>query len=203
MALQKSKPTSADNGPVEDGLYPARCVRIIEIGDQEDKYGVKSRVVFGFIVPSLKIEIDGEEKSRMFMTFPQNNTDNPDSTVAGYIKALGGSMEDPVKAWETVIDKPCTIELSTVTKKGVDHTNITNVVRPMAGVTVPEADCDVFIFDFENPEKEVLDKLSEYRIGQIKDAVNYPGSKVEAMLDGKRSSDEGQSGAESEEDSPI
>lgn len=191
------KPTMPQQEVIEEGLYPARLVRIIELGDQEDKYGVKSRVVLAFTIPSQTIEIEGEKKQRMLMTFPLNQTSNPDSTLAKYVKALGGAT------WEDIIGKPCMIEVSHKVVNGVTRMNITNVVKPMAGVEVPEPDCDVFIFDYESPSKEVFDKLSEFRQDQIKQAVNYHGSKVEEMLDGKVTSRAEDDSSDSSEDSPI
>jgi hypothetical protein len=172
------KPTMPQQEVIEEGLYPARLARIIELGDQEDKYGVKSRVVLAFTIPSQKITVEGEEKQRMLMTFPLNKTPNPDSTVAKYAKALGGAT------WDDLIGKPCMIEVSHKLVNGVTRMNITNVVKPMVGVDVKEPDCDVFVFDFDHPSKEVFDKLSEFRQDQIKQAVNYPGSAVEKMLGG-------------------
>lgn len=184
---------------IEEGLYPARLARIIELGDQEDKYGVKSRVVLAFTIPSQKIEIDGEQKQKMMMTFPLNQTSNPDSTLAKYVKALGGAT------WEDILGKPCMIEVTHKEVNGDTKMNITNVVKPMAGLSVDEPDCDTFIFDFENPDKDVFNKLSEYRQGQIKDAVNYQGSPVEAMLDGGASAKHTANGntSDEDEDSPI
>lgn len=189
------KPTMPQQEAMEEGLYPARLARIIELGDQEDKYGVKSRVVLAFTIPSQTIEIDGEHKQRMLMTFPLNKTSNPDATLAKYVKALGGAT------WEDIINKPCMIEVTNKLVKGVMRNNITNVVKPMHGVEVPEPDCDVFIFDFDNPSKEVYDKLSEFRQQQIQQALNYPNSAVEELVEGKS----GDSVEESEdtEDSPI
>jgi hypothetical protein len=191
------KPTMPAQEVIDEGLYPARLARIIEIGDQEDKYGVKSRVVFGFTVPSQTIEIDGEKKQRMFLTFPLNKTSNPDSTTAKYVKALGGAT------WDDIIGKPCMIEISHKVVNGVTRMNITNVVKAMAGLDVAEPDCDVFIFDFENPDKKVFDKLSEYRQKSIKEAVNYPGSEAEKVLDGKVMESAAQERADDPEDSPI
>lgn len=172
------KPQMPQQELIPEGLYPARLARIIELGDQEDKYGVKSRVIFAFTIPSQTIEIEGEKKQRMQMTFPLNKTSNPDSTVAKYVKALGGAT------WEDIIGKPCMIEIThKETNKG-PRANITNVTRPVHGMEIPEPDCDVFIFDFDNPSKEVYDKLSEFRQDQIKEAVNFQGSKVERMLNG-------------------
>lgn len=184
---------------IEEGLYPARLARVIELGDQEDKYGVKTKVVLAFTIPSETIEIDGEKKQRMMMTFPLNLTTNPDATLMKYMKALNGTN------WESVINKPCMIEITHKEVAGVTRMNITNVVKPMAGLTVAEPDCDVYIFDFENPDKEVFGKLSEFRQDQIKQAVNYHGSAVEKMLDGKSGYQQPTDATDDEEgeDSPI
>lgn len=189
------KPSMPNQEVIEEGLYPARLARIIEIGDQEDKYGVKNRVVFAFTVPSQTIEIDGEKKQRMLMTFPLNKTSNPDSTVAKYVKALGGAT------WEDIIGKPCMIEITNKVVNGTPRNNITNVVKPMNGLEVAEPDCDVFIFDYDKPNKEVFEKLSEFRQDQIKQAVNYQGSAVQVMLEG--GADDSAEQSEDNEDSPI
>lgn len=191
------KPTMPQQEVIEEGLYPARLARIIELGDQEDRYGVKSRVVLSFTIPSQTIEIDGEKKHRMLMTFPLNKTSNPDATITKYVKALGGAT------WEDIIGKPCMIEVSNKVVNGITRNNITNVVKPMNGLEVAEPDCDVFIFDFDNPSKEVYDKLSEFRQDQIKQALNYPGSEVEKMVDGESSGGNAAQDSDEGEDSPI
>lgn len=194
----KPKMPQTQQEVIEEGLYPARLARIIEIGDQEDKYGVKSRVIFAFTIPSLSIEIDGEKKQRMLMTFPLNKTSNPDSTTAKYVKALGGAT------WEEIIGKPCMIEVTNKVVSGITRNNITNVVKPMNGLDVPEPDCDVFIFDFDAPDKGVYAKLSEFRQDQIKQAVNYQGSLVEMMLGGTSTDQKPtDTNAYEGEDSPI
>lgn len=184
MAFNPQKPpakTVGDFELIEEGLHPARLARIIELGDQEDKYGVKTKVAFGFTLPGVKVEVGGEMKQRMVWTFPLNMTSNPDSTVMKYIKALNGAATE----WSEVINRPCMIEITHKTKDGVTSANLTNVVKPMAGLAVEEPDCDVYIFDFENPNKDVWEKLSEARQNQIKGAKNYTGSAVEAMVEGK------------------
>lgn len=177
------KPQMPQAPEVEDGMYAARCVRVIELGEQEDRYGTKPRVLLAFTVPALKINVDGEEKQRMFMTFPLNQTTNPEGTLAKYGKAMSAATA------EEMIGKPCMIELEKSTKSdGTVRMNITNVAKPMAGMEIPEPDCDMFIFDFKHPDKEVFEKLTEYRQEQIKSAKNYQGSAVQTMLEGGQQS---------------
>lgn len=188
---------------IDEGIYPARLARVIELGDQEDKYGVKTKVVLAFTIPSETIEIDGEQKQRMMMTFPLNQTTNPDATLMKYMEALNGTT------WEEVIGQPAMIEIKHKLVNGVTRMNINSVSKapkknPYTGgeFEVPAPDCDVYIFDWDSPNKEVFDKLSEFRQEQIKQAVNYQGSAVQKMLDGVPS-DEGEESEGSDEDSPI
>nr|BDD44078.1 hypothetical protein 2 [Gammaproteobacteria bacterium] len=174
--------------------------RVIELGDQEDKYGVKTRVVFGFLVPEMTINIDGVEKQRMFWTFPLNKTSNPEATVVKYMKALNPEAT----GYDDILGKPCGIEFKHKTVEGTTRANIANITRPMRGVPVPEPDCDVYAFDFDAPSKEVWDKLSENRQEKIKSALNYEGSAVQAMLDGRSTCQQPtDTNAEESEDSPI
>jgi hypothetical protein len=103
------------------------------------------------------------------------------------------------------------IEIKHKLVNGVTRMNINSVSKapkknPYTGeeFVVPEPDCDVYIFDWDNPSKEVYEKLSEFRQTQIKSAVNYEGSPVQAVLEGGSTS-VGQStdAGMDEEDSPI
>lgn len=199
MALNPKEPESrgVDYELPEEATYMGRLARVIELGKHEDKYGEKDRVVFGFLVPEMTINIDGVEKQRMFWTFPLNKKNNAEATVIKYMKALNPEAA----GYEDIMGKPCGIEFKHKTVDGTTRANIANITRPMRGVDVPEPDCDVYFFDFENPSREVWDKLSENRQEKIKSALNYEGSAVQEMLEGG-SSDQDQSSDESD-DSPI
>lgn len=193
---------------IPEGPTAARCVRIVELGEQDTPYGKKEQVVLYFTVPNYTIEIDGEKKQRVLMTWPINISSNPDSNLMGYMKAFGAVD------WDTALDSPCmlNIEHKEVTKNGKTETKVNikgaskvGSVNPYTGepFTVPEADCDKFIFDFQNPDKEVWEKLGEYRQGQIKSATNYEGSAVEEMLEGRTEATNTGGDAGESDDSPI
>lgn len=194
---------------IPEGPTAARLVRIVELGEQEDKYGKKKKVVFYFTVPNYTIEIDGEKKQRMKMSWPTNISSNPESTLMSYMEPLGAVD------WDTALNGPCMLNIKhkKIVKNGKEEIkeNIGGIskapeINPYTGeaFVVPEADCDMFIFDFENPDKEVWDKLSEYDQGRIKAATNYEGSAVEEMLEGRTeaTSTTGSDAGESD-DSPI
>jgi hypothetical protein len=62
-------------------------------------------------------------------------------------------------------------------------------VRDYDGELPPISQPPVY-FDFDNPTKEDLEKLFPWEVDYLKEAVNYPGSKVEELVasleDGKQ-----------------
>lgn len=184
----------------EEAMYMGRLARVIELGEQTDKYGTKPRVVFGFTVPELTINIDGVEKQRLFWSYPQNATQNPETTAAKWMRAINPEAQ----SYQDCLGMPCGIEFKHKAKEGVTYANIANISRPMRGVEVPEPDCDTYVFDFTYPNKEVWDKLSERRQETIKNADNYEGSPVQKMLDGTSTDQQPtDTNAYESEDSPI
>lgn len=154
----------------EEGTYPARCARVIEIGDQNTPYGVKTQVVLGYTVPSLKVNVNGEEKQQMFWTFPINQTSNPDGNLMKHVKAL----KPDATHLNQCLNQPCLLTIKNQeAKDGKMYTNIEGVTKPMAGLDIPMPDCDVYMYEFENGEDEVFEKLGEYRQKQIRAALNF------------------------------
>lgn len=158
---------------IPEGLYGARLARVIELGVQSDKYGDKDKVLLGFTIPSLTIEHEGEEKQRMIWAnnFGLNLTTNKDSTLMKYVNALGADAT----YLKDLLGKACMLEIvhSDPKSDGTQYANVSNVTKPMAGIDIPEPDCDVYMYEFENGEDEIFDKLGEYRQNQIKAAVNF------------------------------
>lgn len=59
---------------------------------------------------------------------------------------------------------------------------ITDILPPMEGVEVAAPEGAVFVFDYYNPNKEDFDKLPKFIQDEMARALDYPGSKLEAML---------------------
>lgn len=155
----------------EEGLYPARLARIIEIGEQSTPYGVKPQVVLGFTVPSLTVTVNDEEKQQMLWTFPINVTSNPDGKLMKYVKALKADATH----LNQMLGKPCMLEVTHTDPKpdGTQYANIANITKPMSGLEIPEPDIEVYMYEFEKGEDEIFAKIGEYRQKQVKAAVNF------------------------------
>jgi len=154
---------------IDEGLYGAKVARIIELGDQDTKYGVKTQVVIGFTIPSATIEIDGVEKQKMMWTFPMNQTSNPDGKLMKYIKAIKADATH----MRQLIGESCMLEIAHTVKGDDTYANISNVTKPMAGMDIEDPDIDTFMYEFENGEDEVFELIGEYRQNQVREAVNF------------------------------
>ena len=178
---QQTQTKQFDYQLIEEGTYPARLARITELGVQSDMYAPdgKPRVVFSFTLPTLSVDVDGEAKQQMINTFPMNKSNNPDATVMKWAKALNSNAT----SWEDIIGKPCMVQVDNYkNKEGELRHKISNVIKPMAGIEIAEPDCDSYVFDFDDPDMEVWAKLSEFRQNQIKQALNFEGSKLASMV---------------------
>ncbi|UCD07095.1 MAG: hypothetical protein JSW41_04665 [Candidatus Aenigmatarchaeota archaeon] len=172
MAFNPQQQEKREYDLIDEGLYGARVARVIELGDQDTKYGVKTQVVLGFTIPSVTMELEGEEKQRMMWTFPMNQTSNPDSKLMKYIKAIKADATH----MDQLVGQPCMLEIAHTTKQdGTTYANISNVTKPMAGMDIPEPDCDTYMYEFANGEDEIFDKLGEFRQNQVKAAINWEG----------------------------
>ena len=170
---------------IPDGTYAGRLARVIELGKHEGKWGEKCQVVMSFTIPELTVEYNGETKQRMITPFSLNFPDegellNPDSTVAKYCKALNSTAQ----GWGDLILKPCMLDISIEKSKssGKEYNKINSLMRPIGGLDVPMPDCETYVFEFHNPDMEVWEKIPEYYKEQIKQALNFEGSKLASMV---------------------
>lgn len=171
---KKPEGKNFENDLIEEGSYPARLARVIELGDQDTPYGVKSQVKFMFTIPSISIEINGEKKQRVINTFPVNipDTFNDDSTLGKIIDALNPAMV----GWSDLIGKECLISIKQETSKkdsSKKYNKITSYSKPIAGMNTPEPDCDTYVYEIDNGEDAVFDMLGDWLKEQIRGAKNF------------------------------
>ena len=169
---------------IPQGPYAARCVRIIEIGKQtSQKYpDPKNKVVIAFTIPSQKIEIGGEQKQRMISNpFGLTISNWENAPLRRYADALcpqgGSSLGDMLGQAAQIY-----VKHTPPNKDGKVFEKIDSVAALLPDVVVPDADVPLLWFKWNDPDIEVYAQLPEKTQERIKSAVNYPGSKVEEMV---------------------
>jgi hypothetical protein len=182
--------------PVEPGTYPARLVQIIVAGIQpQNGYEGKDKPpclemqhVWELLDEFLPDE-DGEPDLtkprwiRETLRFYSLDQDKATSTKRYY--AL-----DPTEQhggdWSKLLGTPAMVML--IVKKSQSSGNEYNKVSNVSTMRAKEADKAPplvnapFVFDFYDPDPEVLATFPDWMVDHFKEAVDYKGSKLEEMI---------------------
>lgn len=164
---------------VPEGPTAARCARVIEIGQQESKYGTQNRAVIAFSLPMYHVEINGEKKQRfMSNPFGINMTTNEGSTMYQYTKALNPQAT----SLGDFLNRSCQLVVAHYKKNDGNLGDRIDAIAPiMPGYEVPELDTEPFWFEWDNPTVDAWAMIPEFTRNLIREAKNYPGSKVEEL----------------------
>jgi len=202
MALNANKLPNNSKPPIpamEPGTYPARLVQLVTLGvqkqrpykEQEKPPALVFRLTYEFLDEFLKDE-DGndlEDKPRWVseeLPFLSLKADRAKSTQRYY--AL--DPEEKFKGdWTQLMGAPCMVTIVNYEdSKGVVKNAIATIstMRPKEASKAPELKNAIEIFDFDEPDKEVFESLPDWLQDRIKDAVNYEGSPLQELLEGKK-----------------
>jgi len=168
MSLNTNSTKKTKYPRVGEGSFPSRVVGIVDLGMQlqtdwqtgEDREWddgspmLKPEVFIQFELPTETIEVDGEDKPRwLSKTYILSNHEK--AALTGLMGATGVTDGDVTK----VLDKPLQVSVGS-TKTGNDK--ITGVVAMMKGVEVAPLINNPFVFDLDNPDMVVHDKLPPF-----------------------------------------
>lgn len=178
------------------GVQPARIAQVIDLGVQARpafKGKEKSPVQQVFVNLELvtdEFEIEGKKvKHRLapknFNIVSRTSEMYGNSAIAGFLSSVDPA--DTCKGKLTdLVDKPC---LATVVHvdgmgkhAGKKFANIKSVMQPPEGYPVPALSEAPTTFSFDNPTPESWNAIPGFIQEKIKSALNYKGSKVEAMV---------------------
>ena len=163
---QKSK-KKTDFGRVEDGVYAARVVRIIDLGIQPDinfKTGEQyewedgnpkstPKVWIDFELPTETINIDGEEKPRWY---------GRKFTVSNHEKAALTQLIKATKCGDDltkVVDVPIMVQIGSTENGKAKIVGITPLPK---GMVVPPLANEIKIFDIDNPDMDLARSLPDF-----------------------------------------
>lgn len=163
------------SNPIEAGAYIARCVQIIDLGDQynelADKYARK--VMLTFEIPSERVEVNGESKPRL-MSKTYTLSLNEKATLRKDLESWYGALDFPFDI-RRVMGLPCTINVvSKKSKTGNEYSVIGSVGRPMKGIPVPAQETESLVYDIDGEDAlEAVEKLPEWIAKTIKESPSY------------------------------
>lgn len=179
------------------GSQPARVAAVVDLGVQarppfkgKEKAPVHQVFVnFELVNDSYQSEDGKTIKQRIgpkpFNMVAKNSEMYNNSAIAQFLKSI--DPNDSIKGDLTALaDKPC---LATVVHNegigqhaGKKFANLTQVMVAPEGFPVAALSTPPVVFTFDNPTEEAWKSLPEFIQNKIKGALNYKGSKVEALV---------------------
>lgn len=185
----------------EAGTYPARLVSVLVLGIQpqraykgEDKPPkLELNTTYELLDEFMKDE-NGEDdltKPRWISeSFPFNNLSADLATSTKRYLALD-PLQEHGGDWSELVETPCMVTVAITEGSGKNagkkYENISNVatMRPKEASKAPALVNPTRLFDFYNPDIEVFNTLPDWMKDKIKGALDYPGSALEALVEGK------------------
>ena len=165
---------------LEADTYPARCVSLIDIGDQFSEMSGRfnRQVVLMFELPTEHVVIDGEKKPR-FMSITYTLSLSEKAKLRTILETWRGRgfTDDELKGFDLkqIVGQACMLTVVHKTaKNGNTYANIGTITKPMKGITIPEAETPLLIYDLDEPDAlEKMEQLPEWVQNRIKQSETY------------------------------
>jgi hypothetical protein len=203
MALNSSKIKGSGNGGVDQpvidpGVYPARIVQIIDLGLQAQRpfKGAEKKpaneIMFTYeLVDSFMVDKDGkelEDKPRWVSeTLPLYNVEYADKAKCTQrYKAV-----DPNNLFggdfSKLVDIPINVALVHNVQGEKTYVNVASIaaMRAKDADKCPALQNPAKVFDLDAPDVELFNSLSDWIKEKIQKNLNYNGSPLQALLNGK------------------
>ena len=184
---------------IEPGTYPARVVSVVDMGVQpqqpykgEAKAPCQMIRVTYELVDVFMVDEDGneiEDKPRWiseeFKLFPLSADLAVSTKRYNTIDTKGDADGD----WSLLLGRGVLVavvnKVSKNTGKTYDNVGNTAVMRPRDQASLAELQNPAYFFDLTEPDPEVWAKLPKWIQDNIKNNINYEGSPLQDLVDGK------------------
>lgn len=180
MSLTVSENGGGSSIPVlPEGSYAAVCYMLVDIGLQKnERYGNSSRkVIIGWELPDEFVEVDGEQKPRVFST-QYTASLNEKAILRRDLAAWRGRdfTDEELFAFDlkSIVGAPCLIQI--IHKDGGNgktYANLASIMKLPRGMAVPPPTLDRIVFDIDESPLSDMDKLPEWIAKKIESSESY------------------------------
>jgi len=197
IVVEKAKGTGSNTERkiAKKGPRPAIITGIVDLGVQPQSYeGVENKPCREF-VPILTLVSDknsdeeGNEYNIVTAPWPITIKLSPKANYIKFCKAVdpnGEVVPDGIGDIEQLIGRKvfAVMKHTKPNEEGVVYANCAGIQELPEDYPVPDVEYESVVFDTQNPDKAVFDKLWERHQKRIKGGVNYIGSNLEAVCEG-------------------
>lgn len=179
MSTVAKKQAEKTYDPISEGLHPATCVAVVDLGEQHNKQFDKDqhKVLLMFEIHDETLTIEGEEKPRVISetyTLSLNEKANLRQALESWRGKKFTDEESEGFDVKNVLGKPCQINVAHSEKDGKTYTNIMSIVPWPRNAEKEEAESELLYYDMDDTNRElVLSKLPEWIQKKIKESKSY------------------------------
>ena len=185
MSLKFNKGKVADGGreftPISSGIHTARIVQIADVGVHAREFQGVAKEPASQLVFTFEVQEDGDakliSKQVVVSDFYGDPQGRPNSGLVDIFLAATGKVPSLSEGLdvETLLGAPVmlTIVKNKNNRSTIKRGGITGVPR---GTAVPAAQSELLIFDFDNPDLDVKEKLFGFAGNLIDQALGTKGA---------------------------
>lgn len=173
------KENGGSNIPIlAEGSYPAVCYMLVDIGLQRnERYGNSSRkVIIGWEVAGEYVEIDGEQKPRVFSARYTASL-NEKAILRRDLAAWRGRdfTDAELQAFDlkSILGAPCLIQVIHKESNGKKYANLASIMKLPKGLEPPQLTLDKVVFDIDESDLSLIKDLPEWIANAIKASESY------------------------------
>lgn len=162
--------------PVEPGVYMAVCVGVVDLGEQYSEAFKKfaNKVKFVWALPGEIIEIEGKVEERQLSKEFTISTSKKGS-LRGFLESWNGKTYSDEEFGELdlfeQLGKAC--QLQVVLSESGEYANVANLMPIPRGMPAPVSKTAFFVWDMDNWDDAVFEKLPAWTQEQIKKSTQY------------------------------
>ena len=168
-----------------EGMQLARCVRAVDLGTQESKFGKNKKIVLSFELSECKAvfnEENGEEPFVLSKTYNQS-LDKKSNLVRDLTPWIGGGFAKKAECaiGPLVLGKPCLVNVIHETKDtGETYATIISIAPVPKGTIAPEQILPSLEYSIKDGFNDVFEELPAWMQEKIKASDEVAGSQPTA-----------------------
>lgn len=215
LNVNNAPKASGSQGIAKAGTQLARLIGLVCAGKQKREYKGEAKepavqLYFTYELPNDKIKVEDEEYPRWIGQNRVTFSNSAKAVLPKIVRALDPADEKGGDL-AAMVGSPCLLTIVHVKREGKDpYAKVDNLSALPEGLAAPDQISESIVFDFYDPDVEVFNKLPEWQRDVITSAVDYPGSKLQALINGSTQEEAGVSelapaevGNSDEEDRPY
>lgn len=164
---------AVDIPPLPIDTYMGVCIAVVDLGEQYQQYDKQKQgkyvneCMFIFEIPGERIQIDGEDKPR-WVNRRVNQSLYSTSALYGILESWRGhplTEQEKVSGVDLTALNGKPAMLSVTIKEGKDGKErnvITGISKFPKGITPPQPESELLIFDIDEPDMETFNKLPKW-----------------------------------------